>query len=95
MIDRGSIPLLLTPYTRPGEEDTMRQFAEVVIEVAEANDIQRHLRARTGDVAPYVLIPGDPGRAERIAQRFTDAREVARNREYVLFTGETERGVPV
>ncbi|HLV13267.1 MAG TPA: nucleoside phosphorylase [Trueperaceae bacterium] len=63
--------------------------------MAEANDIQRHLRARTGDVAPYVLIPGDPGRAERIAQRFVNAREVARNREYVIFTGETERGTPI
>jgi PKD repeat protein len=38
-IDRGSIPLLLTPYTRPGEKDAMQQLAEVVIEVAEANDI--------------------------------------------------------
>lgn len=64
-------------------------------EVAEANDIQRHLRARTGDVAPYVLIPGDPGRAERIAERFVGAREVSRHREYVLFTGETEAGTPI
>lgn len=38
-INRGSIPLLLTPYNRPGEEDTMRKFAEVVIEVADANDV--------------------------------------------------------
>ena len=63
--------------------------------VAEGNDIQRHVRARTGEVAPYVLIPGDPGRAERIAQRFAGAREVARNREFVRFTGETERGTPI
>jgi hypothetical protein len=39
VVSRGSIPLLLTPYTRPGEEDAMRQFAEVVIEVSEANDV--------------------------------------------------------
>jgi PKD repeat protein len=39
VVSRGSIPLLLTPYTRPGEEDAMRQFAEVVIEVADANDV--------------------------------------------------------
>jgi hypothetical protein len=39
VIDRGSIPLLLTPYTRTGEEATMRQFAEIVIEVADANDV--------------------------------------------------------
>jgi uridine phosphorylase len=58
-------------------------------------DPQRHVRARPGDVAPYVLIPGDPGRAERIAAAFADARLVARNREYVLFTGTTEAGTPI
>lgn len=58
-------------------------------------DIQRHLRARTGDVAPYVLIPGDPGRAERIAASFQDARLVARHREYVTYTGRTAAGTPV
>lgn len=52
-------------------------------------DVQRHIRARPGDVAPYVLIPGDPGRAERIAEAFTDAKLIARHREYVTFTGTT------
>ncbi|HET8984911.1 MAG TPA: nucleoside phosphorylase [Trueperaceae bacterium] len=59
------------------------------------DDIQRHLRARTGDVAPYVLIPGDPGRAERIAATFAEANLVARNREYTLFTGVTSAGTPI
>lgn len=59
------------------------------------SDIQRHLRARSGDVAPYVLIPGDPARSERIAKTFATAREVARNREYVLFTGTTAAGTPI
>ncbi len=45
------------------------------------SDIQRHLRAKTGDVAPYVLIPGDPGRAERIAETFVEPKLIARNRE--------------
>jgi uridine phosphorylase len=58
-------------------------------------DPQRHVRARPGDVAPYVLIPGDPGRAERIAAAFADARPIARNREYVLFTGTTAVGTPI
>jgi uridine phosphorylase len=58
-------------------------------------DPQRHIRARPGDVAPYVLIPGDPGRAERIAAAFADARLVARHREYVLFTGTTAAGTPI
>ncbi len=60
-----------------------------------SEDLQRHLRARTGDVAPYVLIPGDPGRAERIAATFVEPALVARNREYVLFTGTTQAGTPI
>lgn len=58
-------------------------------------DLQRHLRARPGDVAPYVLIPGDPGRAERIAATFEEPKLVARNREYVLYTGKTKAGSPI
>lgn len=58
-------------------------------------DIQRHLRASPGDVAPYVLIPGDPGRAERIAETFVDPKLIARNREYVLYTGTTKAGTPI
>lgn len=58
-------------------------------------DIQRHLRARPGDVAPYVLIPGDPGRAERIAETFENPKLIARNREYVLYTGTTKAGAPI
>ena len=34
-----------------------------------AESVQKHIRCRRGDVAEYVLIPGDPQRAERIAQR--------------------------
>jgi uridine phosphorylase len=47
-----------------------------------------------GDVAPSVLLPGDPGRAPVIASFWDEAREVARNREYVTYTG-TYRGVPI
>ncbi len=57
--------------------------------------VQRHIRAKPGDVAPYVLIPGDPGRAERIAQAFGSATLVARHREYVLYTGTTPAGTPI
>ncbi|MBK8135454.1 MAG: PKD domain-containing protein [Chloroflexi bacterium] len=39
VVNRGSIPVLLTPYTRPGEEAQIRDFAEIVIEVAAANDV--------------------------------------------------------
>ncbi|GAB4575661.1 MAG: uridine phosphorylase [Anaerolineae bacterium] len=55
---------------------------------------QKHIRCVPGDVARYVLLPGDPGRAERIAAAMDDARLIAQNREYVVYTGTTD-GVPV
>lgn len=46
-----------------------------------------HLDLRKGDVGRYVLLPGDPARAAKIAEYFDDAREMAFNREYRTFTG--------
>lgn len=45
-------------------------------------------------MARYVLVPGDPARARRIAQRFDESRLIAENREYVVLTG-TYRSIPV
>jgi DeoD family purine-nucleoside phosphorylase len=39
---------------------------------------QIHLRAEEGDYAPLVLMPGDPNRARRIAERFDGGLEAAR-----------------
>ncbi len=58
------------------------------------DSLQHHIRCREGDVGRYVLLPGDPARAELIAKHLDGAREVARNREFVTFTGTTG-GVPV
>jgi purine-nucleoside phosphorylase len=57
---------------------------------------QIHLRAEEGDYAPLVLLPGDPNRARRIADRFDQgaARQVNDHRGLVGFTG-TYRGIPV
>ncbi|SEF18134.1 nucleoside phosphorylase [Jiangella alba] len=55
---------------------------------------QYHLKLREGDVAPYVLLPGDPGRVPLIAATWDTAEEVAANREYVTYTG-TYQGVPI
>jgi uridine phosphorylase len=55
---------------------------------------QRHLKVTTGAVARTVLIPGDPARAEKIAARLEDAREVIRNREFLGFTGTVD-GIPI
>lgn len=56
--------------------------------------LQKHIRCVPGDVARTVLLPGDPGRARRIAERMDEARLIAENREYVVYTGASN-GVPV
>lgn len=48
---------------------------------------QHHIHLSPGDVGEYVLLPGDPGRAEVIARHFDQAQHVATNREYVTYTG--------
>ncbi len=54
-----------------------------------------HNRAAKGDIAPYVLMPGDPLRAKYIAERFLEnGREVTSVRNMLGFTG-TFRGAPV
>jgi uridine phosphorylase len=51
------------------------------------SEVQHHIALRRGDVGRYVLLPGDPGRCERIASRFDEPRLVAKNREYETWTG--------
>ncbi|WP_254767111.1 nucleoside phosphorylase [Salinilacihabitans rarus] len=43
---------------------------------------QPHLLVDDGDVTDLALIPGDPGRVDRIADHCDEAETVARNREY-------------
>lgn len=51
------------------------------------DDIQFHLRATPEQVGKYVILPGDPGRVEKIAAHFDNAHFVASNREYTTWTG--------
>lgn len=54
-----------------------------------------HVKTDKGNLAPYVLLPGDPGRATRIAETFLD--DVTVTTEYRGLLGYTGsyRGVPV
>jgi len=47
-----------------------------------------------GELPPYLLLPGDPARAARIAQRLDSPREIAKNREFYSYRG-LYKGVPV
>ncbi len=46
--------------------------------------IQPHLLVEEGDVTDLALVPGDPGRVDRIAGHCESAETVAENREYKL-----------
>ena len=51
---------------------------------------QPHLLVEPGDVNDIALIPGDPGRVERIAGHCEDIEHVAENREYTLVNATYE-----
>ena len=55
---------------------------------------QYHIQLKEGDIADFVILPGDPGRVDFIAEHFDDAKEIAFNREYKTVTG-TYKGRPV
>lgn len=50
-------------------------------------DILPLTRVRVGDLAPAVLVVGDPARAARAAELLDDARRLGQNREYSTYTG--------
>lgn len=48
---------------------------------------QFHIHCTPEDVGRYCILPGDPGRVPSIAALFDDAKQVASNREYNVWTG--------
>lgn len=46
-----------------------------------------HIHCAPGDVGRYCILPGDPGRVPAIAALFDDAKQVAYNREFNVWTG--------
>lgn len=56
--------------------------------------IQYHIKVDEGSIAPYVLLPGDPGRVKVIASTWEKSTKIAENREYVTYTGEY-KGMPI
>lgn len=53
---------------------------------------QYHIACRRGDLAPYLLVPGDPERVPRIVGFWDSGKEVAWHREFRSWTG-VYRGV--
>ena len=55
---------------------------------------QYHIALAAGEVAPFIMLVGDPARAMRVAAMFEEIRLERRHREYVTYTGVHE-GLPV
>jgi len=55
---------------------------------------QYHIACAPGEVARYVLLPGDPERVPKIAGLWDKAKKVAYHREYQTYTGKVG-GVPI
>jgi uridine phosphorylase len=51
---------------------------------------REHIRCDDGEVAGYVLLPGDPGRVAVIAEHLQDVRHVASSREFTTYTGSID-----
>lgn len=53
-------------------------------------DLEFHIRCKKGDVGRYILLPGDPGRVEKIASYLENAKKVIETREFNIYTGYLE-----
>ncbi|MGB9713446.1 MAG: nucleoside phosphorylase [Candidatus Bathyarchaeales archaeon] len=55
---------------------------------------QYHIACAKGDLAEYLLVPGDPGRVIKITRFWDSAKEVSCRREFRSFTG-AYKGIPI
>lgn len=92
-INRKLIPFdLLCPYSFDYVNGLMSFKSAERVETAEGR--QYHIGLAPGDLAPFVLLCGEPLRVERTAKYLRKTKKPVRSREYVTVTGEYE-GVPV
>ncbi|MBQ8409146.1 MAG: uridine phosphorylase [Clostridia bacterium] len=59
-----------------------------------SHEKQYHINVAEGDVGKYCILPGDPGRCEKIATYFDEPYFVSQNREYTIWNGKID-GEPV
>ena len=55
---------------------------------------QYHIQCSPGDLAEFLLVPGDPDRIPKLAKFWDTSREVATNREFRSITGKYH-GLPI
>lgn len=59
-----------------------------------SNGKQYHIACGKGDLANYLLVPGDPDRVTKIVKFWDSAKEISSHREFRSFTGRYQ-GVPI
>ena len=52
-----------------------------------SNEIQYHINLSKENTAKYAILPGDPGRVEKIAALLDNTKEITFNREYKTYEG--------
>ena len=53
-----------------------------------SHEKQYHINVKKGDIGRYCIIPGDPGRCEKIAAYLDEPYHVSTNREYCIWNGK-------
>ena len=53
-----------------------------------SHEKQYHINVAEGEVGKYCILPGDPGRCEKIAAFFDEPYHVSTNREYNIWNGK-------
>ena len=53
-----------------------------------SHEKQYHINASVGEIGKYCILPGDPGRCEKIASFFDEPVFVSQNREYCIWNGK-------
>ena len=52
---------------------------------------QYHIKASRGQIGKYCILPGDPGRCEKIASYLENPTHISTNREYNIYNGYLNR----
>ena len=56
----------------------------------DSHTLQYHINISQNEGAKYAILPGDPGRCQKIANLLDDAEQISFNREYNIWSGTLE-----
>ena len=73
--------------TDPDTPSVARAASATAERIADPSGRMYHIGLAPGEVAPFVLLVGDPDRAARVSERFDTVEITRSNREYVTYTG--------